>query len=428
MTAEQASWVVSIVHVGNFLWAIPAGYLSDLLGRKVTLLLSGPVLLATWAIILATRTVEAIYVARLLQGIPMATVYTVLPMYLGEIAGPAIRGSAGYMFPAIWYAGTVYEYAVGPYVTYQQLAWISAIPPIVFLATFIWMPESPYYYLMKENTQRAEESLRWLRGGADIEAELEAMKRSVEEERRTRTKGRLFAWRKLLCTPEGRTSLTKVTNVQAVYQICGGGAMFSYATNTFTLTERASSVHAGVTSDQMSILMASLVLLLVPFGAVASDKLGRRPVLMISTIGATIFLALTTIYYYLLFETSTELYSIFWIPYFSIICYTLMVACGTESIIPVLQTELFSNETRGTGSAILFLENAVLSFFILKAYQPLVDGLGLHFLYGSFAIGSLLGSLYVTFCVPETKGMTFDEIQRTIAKKRTVTTESDDKP
>ena len=57
--------------------------------------------------------------------------YTVLPLYLAEIAGTQVRATMGYFFQGIWYAGNIYVYSLGPFISYQALAWVSLIPPIV---------------------------------------------------------------------------------------------------------------------------------------------------------------------------------------------------------------------------------------------------------------------------------------------------------
>lgn len=78
----------------------------------------------------------------------MGITYTVLPMYLAEIAEPRIRGAISVFFEGMWCLGILMEYILGPYISYQQLAYASLSVPVVFLVTFVFMPESPYYLTM----------------------------------------------------------------------------------------------------------------------------------------------------------------------------------------------------------------------------------------------------------------------------------------
>ncbi|KAL1117433.1 hypothetical protein AAG570_004759, partial [Ranatra chinensis] len=416
MSAEESSWVVSIVYLGNILMTVVAGHLVDVLGRKVCLLAAAPFLLVSWGLILATRSVAVLYVARILHGVTIGILWTVFPIYLGEISGAEIRATTGFFLIGAWYAGTLFEFSIGPYLSYQTYAWVSASPVIAFIVTFVWMPESPYYCLMRGRVEEATAGLRWLRANEDVTAELEAMRKSIQEEEASPSM--VTSLKTLLTSEDGRTSLGIAIITYLIFVMSGGEAMFSYAPDMFRRAQDATPGYTGMSPHEISILMASLVLFLAPFCGITTDKLGRRPVFIVSSVGCTFFLILTTVYFYLLLETTTDLSSFRWLPYFTLISYCLVVACGTESIVPVLQAEVFSNECRGAGIGFSSMIGTIVSFLYLKMYETVADHLGVHFLYGGFAIASALGTLYIYYYVPETKGKTFAEIQELIAAKK----------
>ncbi|KAL1117431.1 hypothetical protein AAG570_004757, partial [Ranatra chinensis] len=416
LTADQGSWVVSIIEVGDLILPIPLGFLVDRLGRKPVLLASGPLFILSWVLILCTRSVEVLYVVRIIQGMGIAVAYTVLPLYLAEIAGTEIRATLGYFFQGVWYAGNIYEYSIGPFVSYQTLAWLSMVPPIVFLLTFVWFPESPYYLAMRGRELEAKKALAWLRGVEkedQVDAELAAIKDSVEEEKKSKA-----TWKDLFATGVGRRAFLIVNLVAASYIFSGGTALFSYATDTFTKTG------AGVESaDLYTIIMGVSVLLCVPFSGVAVDRMGRRPVLLVSSGGSFLCLLAVSIYFYLSANTSVDLSSFSWSPYFLIISYTVLIGSGVEAIVPVLQAEMFSNSTRGVASGLSFFLMTVTSFVWLKLYQVVSDGAGFYFLYSLFTFFAALGTIYIYFCVPETKGKTFAEIQALLGDKNEESTD-----
>ncbi|KAL1117439.1 hypothetical protein AAG570_004765 [Ranatra chinensis] len=134
MTEAELSWVVSIIEIGDIFTPVPSALLADRLGRKPVLLASGPFQLAAWLIILLSRSVAGLCIARFIQGLAMGIMYAVLPIYLAEIASPAVRGSVGIFVQYSWYFGLIFEYSIGPFLTYSQIIWASMPLTIVSIS------------------------------------------------------------------------------------------------------------------------------------------------------------------------------------------------------------------------------------------------------------------------------------------------------
>lgn len=98
----------------------------------------------------------------------MGVVFTVLPSYLGEIAEPRHRGALSTLFEVMWYLGVLLQYCVAPYVSYQALAFVSLVVPVMFFTTFLLMPETPYFLLMAGRDREAADALLWLRGHSKL--------------------------------------------------------------------------------------------------------------------------------------------------------------------------------------------------------------------------------------------------------------------
>lgn len=76
--------------------------------------------------------------------------------------------------------GILYAYCIGPYVSYVMFNWLCLLIPLIFIATFMFMPETPHFYLSKGEREAASKSLQFLRG-ASVEAELTEIENSVLE-------------------------------------------------------------------------------------------------------------------------------------------------------------------------------------------------------------------------------------------------------
>lgn len=92
-TADQGSWIVSIMILCSALTPVPAAYSADRFGRKTTLLLGAIPFILGWILVIVARSVAALYVGRMFSGLGYGIVYTVAPMYTGEIATNEVRGA-----------------------------------------------------------------------------------------------------------------------------------------------------------------------------------------------------------------------------------------------------------------------------------------------------------------------------------------------
>jgi hypothetical protein len=84
----------------------------------------------------------------------------------------------GSMLNALITVGFLYEYVIGPYVSYLALALASLAIPVLFAVSFFFMPESPYYLLARGRQEEASKSLVWLRSSSKdaVGPELDMMK------------------------------------------------------------------------------------------------------------------------------------------------------------------------------------------------------------------------------------------------------------
>jgi SP family facilitated glucose transporter-like MFS transporter 8 len=73
--------------------------------------------------------------------------------------------------------GFLFEYCVGPYVTYTHLAIVTGCVPVMFAVSFALFPESPYHLLAKGRREEAAKALQWLRGQsrAGVQEELDTI-------------------------------------------------------------------------------------------------------------------------------------------------------------------------------------------------------------------------------------------------------------
>lgn len=93
-------------------------------GRKKALLVGALPLLLGWILVGISKSLSVIYVSRVLCGFSYGLSYSVLPMYLAEIASDKIRGSITIILTVMAKCGILFSYLVGNYTSLYNAAWI----------------------------------------------------------------------------------------------------------------------------------------------------------------------------------------------------------------------------------------------------------------------------------------------------------------
>lgn len=108
---------------------------------------------------------------------------TAQTMYIGEIASDDCRGALGSFMQVGIVVGILYVYCIGPYVSFIAFQYICLVIPIVFIASFSFMPDSPHFYISKGRKADAIKSLQYLRGKTSegVQEEFDTISASVEE-------------------------------------------------------------------------------------------------------------------------------------------------------------------------------------------------------------------------------------------------------
>ncbi|XP_075226865.1 facilitated trehalose transporter Tret1-like isoform X2 [Lycorma delicatula] len=405
LTPEEASWAVAMLDIGNMISPIPSAFLVDRLGRKTLLLFTGPLFLMSSLLTFPTGSRYYLYFARFLSGVGKGVTFTICPMYLGEIASVNVRGALSTIMTGFLWGGSILIFIAGPLVSYSTLNLLLGILPILFFLTFMWMPESPYSLLMRDKYSGAKASLEWLReSGEQTDKELMAMKDNVEEE--MQTKG---SYSDLITIPSNRKATAIVMVSSAFQRLTGISCALSYSSTTLPLSSGLSVL------GQNEIIMAfGVILTMANFLATPLvDSLGRKPLLLVSSVGISICMGCTGLYYLLV----PSLDVMRWLPYASLLGFGLCQGIGVGVIPSTLLSELFPSNVKSKAAAVASIVFALGSFLTNKMYIPVKTNFGVHYMFFFFSLCGLSSFVFTLFAVFETKGKTFPEIQQRLKRK-----------
>jgi SP family facilitated glucose transporter-like MFS transporter 8 len=149
VTDEEGSWVGSLLNLGAFLGALPAGLVADRIGRKLTLCLLAVPLSASWLMLGFGSSVAELFAGRFIAGVSIGAVSVTVPMYIAELAESSIRGALGTLFQLQMTLGILFGYVVGTVGDHRVLSFASCALPALFFICFVWMPESPVFLLSR---------------------------------------------------------------------------------------------------------------------------------------------------------------------------------------------------------------------------------------------------------------------------------------
>uniref|UniRef100_A0A1B0DQK1 Facilitated trehalose transporter Tret1 n=1 Tax=Phlebotomus papatasi TaxID=29031 RepID=A0A1B0DQK1_PHLPP len=367
------------------------------LGRKITLLSAAIPVTIGLVLILVATTPEILYVSRIFCGMTYGMSYATMTMYLGEISSDKIRGSIGTLLTVMVKIGILYVYAIGPYVSISMLAWLMMILPALFVLTFIWMPETPYFLLLRNRPKDAAKSLKWLRKTDDVSEELEKMNEAVKKAQDNRGTIRELLHR------NNRLGLVITMGMGACQQLCGSQALIAYSEQIFE------EVASGLGGSESAIIMAVVQLIVASFSSSIVDRWGRRPLLLLSTCGVTICNTIVGVYFYLLhIEVDMDAHA--WLPITTIMIFIITYTIGLATVPFALMSEIFPTNIKALATASFTLAAGICAFIVLKLYQVVSDNIGMHVSFWGFAGFSLFFVIFVYFLVPETKGRPLDVI------------------
>lgn len=411
ITEVQQEILVGILSVMSLLGSLGGGRTSDAIGRKWTMGLAAIVFQAGAAVMTLAPSFEVLMIGRILAGVGIGFGVMIAPVYIAEISPSVARGSLT-SFPEIFInlgilLGYVSNYAFSglPAHTNWRIMLAVGILPSVFIAFALCIiPESPRWLVLQK---RVEEARNVLLKTNENEAEVEERLAEIELAAGIGNSGKLeekAVWRELL-NPSPALSRMLITGfgIQCFQQITGIDATVYYSPEIFKAAGivdnsklLAATVAVGVTKTAFILTAIFLI-----------DKVGRKPLLYVSTIGMTICLFSLGSTLSFIGEGSVGVT----LAILSVCGNVAFFSVGIGPVCWVLTSEIFPLKVRAQASALGAVGNRVCSGFVAMSFLSLTHAITVG---GTFFIFSALSALSVAFvykCVPETKGKSLEQIE-----------------
>ncbi|MFZ0394520.1 MAG: sugar porter family MFS transporter [Terracidiphilus sp.] len=319
------------------------------------------------------------------------------PMYIAEIAPARWRGRlvGFFQFSIVFGILVAYfsNYVIGT-LSLGDAEWrwklgISAVPAAFFFVMLFYIPRSPRWLAKKGRIDEAREVLAQI-GEEDAEAHLRQIVESLDAEHAD-GKQRLFARKYLF--PVSLAILVAIFN-----QLAGINAILYYLNDIFT---RAG--FTKVSGDLQAVVIGATNLVFTVVAMTVIDKLGRKKMLLIGSVGT--FACLATVSY--LFYNGRHEDLLIW----PLICYIAFFAFSQGAVIWVYISEVFPNAVRAKGQSLGSFTHWFMAAVLSWAF-PLLSAHSTSAPFMFFAIMMVLQFFVVLLVFPETKGITLEDMQK----------------
>ncbi len=410
---------IAIALVGCAVGAAVAGRLADRFGRVPVMLIGAILFLVSSIGSGLAFGVWDLIAWRLVGGAGIGIASVVAPAYIAEISPSRVRGRFASLqqlaivlgiFAALLSDAVFAGIAGGA----QGVLWFGldawrwmfiacALPAIVYGAIALALPESPRYLIHAGHVDRARGVLVRLLPATDVEPAIAEVQASIARDEGS--KGTLRG--KAL----GLKPIVWVGILLSVFQqFVGINVIFYYSTTLWRavgFTEKDSltiSVATSVTNIVVTVIAIALV-----------DKVGRRPLLLIGSVGMTASLAVMAIAFSqaTVVDGAPTLDGV-WGPIALVAANVFVVAFGVSwgPLVWVLLGEIFPNRIRGRALGVAAAAQWGANFLVTVTF-PALASFSLTFTYGMYAVFAAplpFPPAFVFSRVPETKGTSLDDV------------------
>jgi sugar porter (SP) family MFS transporter len=339
-------------------------------------------------------------VSRFIGGLGVGIATVASPLYISEISPAERRGHLAGLFQFNIVFGIlvafVSNFFIGKYVD-PDVAWrwmlgVEALPALAYSLFCFSLPESPRW-LIAHAGRRTEAVEIFSRINPDLsDADLQALADSIEQSVGDRkTASRFFTMR--LKTPILLALLIAFFN-----QLSGINAILYFAPRIFEWTGLAQQ---AALLQSVGIGITNLIFTYV--GLYLIDKLGRRTLLVIGSIGYILSLGLCS------WAFASENYGI--VP-FCIFAFIAAHAIGQGTVIWVFISEIFPNRNRAAGQSLGSFTHWFFAASLTLVFPKMAEALQPTMIFGFFCFMMMLQLVWVYVMVPETKGVSLEEIEK----------------
>jgi SP family sugar:H+ symporter-like MFS transporter len=413
---------VASMLLGCAIGAFFAGRLADRFGRRgIMRVAAGLFIVSAWGSGIATGSAEFVFY-RVLGGLAVGAASVLAPAYISEVAPARYRGSLATVQQVAIISGlfvafisnyllagaagsSMAEFWLG-FEAWRWMFWVEILPASIFLLALFFIPESPRYLVLKRRSDQAQDVLAKLSGEEAAKTKVAEIDASLAADHHKPTMRDLVD----PATSRIRKIVWVGIGLATFQQLVGINVVFYYGAVLWQSVGFAESdaLLINIISAGLSIAAVTVTLLLV-------DRVGRKPFLLVGSIGMAVTLAVLVVAFLnatTAADGSVSLQGVY--GPMALIAANLYVVFFNGSWGPVMWImlgEMFPNQIRGTGLAVSGLAQWGSNFGITMTFPIMLGSIGLGGAYGFYTLCAVLSVFFVARMVHETRGIELEDMR-----------------
>jgi sugar porter (SP) family MFS transporter len=399
LTSFDKELLTSILLIGALIGALVAGRIADRVGRRPTVLGTAALFIVGVLIAAFSPSYGVLVVARVIIGLAVGSASMVVPLYIGEVVPPRIRGAlVSFNQLAITsgiLASYLVDYGLSSAQNWRLMFGLAAIPAILMFTGMLFQHESPHWLVAQGREDEARQVLRRVRDEDDIDAEITAVRElSV----------RHTGLREVL-NPAVRHVMIIGVALAVFQQITGINTIIYYAPTLLASAGLGNSAAllANVVNGAVNVLMTIVAIRLL-------DRTGRRPLLLGGTTGMAVGMIVVALTFAI---GGSHLHGgSAYIAIAGLLIYTGSFAIGLGPVFWLLISEIYPVRIRGQAMSVATMANWGANFVVTVSFLTLLSAIGNAGTFFLFAGLSIVALVYFQRQVPETKNRSLQDIER----------------
>lgn len=393
-------FLVSSVLIGAVIGAATNGILADIFGRKKIIMATAVIFILGSILCAFAPNVYVLILSRIFVGFAVGIVNFVVPLYLSEVSPKNLRGTLVSLYQWAITAGILFSYFINAVFAQAVYNWrwmlfAGVVPGLVLFIGMCFMSDTPRWLVSKNRDDEAKKVFSKIEPDIEPEKEIAEIKETLVDNRQEKT----FRLKKWMIMPF-------VVGIGIMFaQICTGiNTIIYYAPTIFKTAGFDSNLTAIYATTGIGVVNFIMTIIAVFF----TDRIGRKPLLYFGLTGVMLSLfALGTSFAFAGVLGS----SLKRVAVGSLVTYIICFAMSLGPIGWILVSEVFPLRIRGIAMSVCTVSNFAFNFFVVGSFPVLLHRIGGAWTFWIFGIVSILCIIFVYFFVPETKGISLEQIE-----------------